>query len=112
MTKSQYASSGVDIDAGNRAVELMKDAVRATYNDSVLAGIGSFGGLFDVSALKQMDHPVLVASTDGVGRRSNLPRRLDAIAASGTTLSITASMTFSCRARSHCSSWITSPHQN
>jgi phosphoribosylformylglycinamidine cyclo-ligase/phosphoribosylamine--glycine ligase/phosphoribosylformylglycinamidine cyclo-ligase len=72
MTKSQYASSGVDIDAGNRAVALMKESVRATYNDSVLAGIGSFGGLFDVSALKQMDHPVLVASTDGVGTKVKL----------------------------------------
>src|SRR5688572_5065431 len=72
MTKSQYASSGVDIDAGNHAVELMKESVRATYNDSVLAGIGSFGGLFDVSALKQMDHPVLVASTDGVGTKVKL----------------------------------------
>ncbi len=72
MTKSQYASSGVNIDAGNRAVELMKDSVRATYNESVLAGIGSFGGLFDVSAFKQMDHPVLVASTDGVGTKVKL----------------------------------------
>jgi phosphoribosylformylglycinamidine cyclo-ligase/phosphoribosylamine--glycine ligase/phosphoribosylformylglycinamidine cyclo-ligase len=72
MTKSQYASSGVDIDAGNRAVELMKDSVRATYNESVLAGIGSFGGLFDASAFKQMDHPVLVASTDGVGTKVKL----------------------------------------
>ena len=72
MTKSQYASSGVDIAAGNRAVALMKESVRATYNDSVLAGIGAFGGLFDVSALKQMDHPVLVASTDGVGTKVKL----------------------------------------
>ena len=72
MMESQYAASGVNIDAGNRAVELMKDAVRATYTDSVLAGIGSFGGLFDVSALKQMDHPVLVASTDGVGTKVKL----------------------------------------
>ena len=72
MTKSAYASSGVDIDAGNRAVELMKESVRATYNQSVLAGIGSFGGLFDVSAFKQMNHPVLVASTDGVGTKVKL----------------------------------------
>jgi phosphoribosylformylglycinamidine cyclo-ligase len=72
MTKSQYADSGVDIDAGNRAVDLMKDAVRATYNDAVLAGIGSFGGLFDASALKEMDRPVLVASTDGVGTKVKL----------------------------------------
>jgi len=69
---SKYASSGVDIDAGNRAVELMRDAVRATYNDSVLAGIGSFGGLFDASAFKQMNQPVLVASTDGVGTKVKL----------------------------------------
>jgi len=71
MTNS-YASSGVDIDAGNRAVELMKDSVKATYNESVLAGIGSFGGLFDASTLKQMDNPVLVASTDGVGTKVKL----------------------------------------
>ena len=72
MTNSQYASSGVDIDAGNRTVELMKDAVKATYNESVLAGIGSFGGLFDASALKEMKSPVLVASTDGVGTKVKL----------------------------------------
>jgi len=72
MTKSAYASSGVDIDAGKRAVELMKESVRAAYNQSVLAGIGSFGGLFDVSAFKQMNHPVLVASTDGVGTKVKL----------------------------------------
>ena len=72
MTVSDYASSGVDIDAGNRAVDLMKDAVRSTYNSSVLAGIGSFGGLFDISALKEMKSPVLVASTDGVGTKVKL----------------------------------------
>jgi phosphoribosylaminoimidazole synthetase len=54
----------------------MKDSVRATYNKSVLAGIGSFGGLFDVSAFKQMDHPVLVASTDGVGTKVKLAASL------------------------------------
>ena len=70
--KSDYASSGVDIDAGNRAVNLMKDAVKSTYTPSVLAGIGSFGGLFDVSALKEMKSPVLVASTDGVGTKVKL----------------------------------------
>src|SRR5215207_920447 len=72
MTKSQYDASGVSIDAGNRAVALMKDAVRSTYSEAVLAGIGSFGGLFDASALKLMDHPVLVASTDGVGTKVKL----------------------------------------
>lgn len=72
LQKSDYASAGVSIDAGNRAVELMKDSVKATYNESVLAGIGSFGGLFDASALKQMNTPVLVASTDGVGTKVKL----------------------------------------
>ncbi len=69
---SKYAASGVSIDAGNRAVELMKEAVRSTYGPQVLAGIGAFGGLFDASALKQMKHPVLVASTDGVGTKVKL----------------------------------------
>jgi phosphoribosylaminoimidazole synthetase len=72
LQKSAYRNSGVDIDAGNRAVDLMKDAVRSTYNPSVLAGIGSFGGLFDISALKKMRSPVLVASTDGVGTKVKL----------------------------------------
>jgi phosphoribosylformylglycinamidine cyclo-ligase/phosphoribosylamine--glycine ligase/phosphoribosylformylglycinamidine cyclo-ligase len=72
LTSVSYESAGVSIDSGNRAVELMKEAVRSTYTDSVLAGIGSFGGLFDASAIKQMDHPVLVASTDGVGTKVKL----------------------------------------
>lgn len=72
MTRSEYASSGVDIDAGNRAVGLMKSAAKSTYNASVLAGIGSFGGLFNASALKEMKSPVLVASTDGVGTKVKL----------------------------------------
>lgn len=50
----------------------MKSAVKATYTPAVLAGIGSFGGLFDASAVKQMQNPVLVASTDGVGTKVKL----------------------------------------
>ncbi len=72
MTKSDYAASGVDIDAGNKAVELMKAAVKSTYGPAVLAGIGSFGGLFDAASLKNMHDPVLVASTDGVGTKVKL----------------------------------------
>ena len=72
VPQSGYAASGVDIDAGNRAVELMKAAVKSTYGPEVLGGIGSFGGLYDASALKQMKSPVLVASTDGVGTKVKL----------------------------------------
>ena len=66
---SLYAASGVDIEAGNRAVELMGAAVRATYGPEVLAGLGAFGGQFDASALQGMQAPVLVASTDGIGTK-------------------------------------------
>jgi phosphoribosylformylglycinamidine cyclo-ligase len=72
MTGGAYAKSGVNIDAGNRTVELMRDAVKSTYGPEVLAGIGAFGGLFDASALKALNNPVLVASTDGVGTKVKL----------------------------------------
>ncbi|HUW70982.1 MAG TPA: phosphoribosylamine--glycine ligase [bacterium] len=69
---SAYASSGVDIDAGNEAVRRMAGAVKATYTDAVLAGIGSFGGLWDAASLAGMVAPVLVGSTDGVGTKVKL----------------------------------------
>lgn len=69
-----YKAAGVDIDAGNRAVALMKAAVRSTHNEQVLADIGTFGGLF---ALPQgTRRPVLVASTDGVGTKVKLAAEL------------------------------------
>ena len=67
---SQYAAAGVDIEAGNRAVELMKAAVRSTFTSSVLADVGSFGGLFALSDLPAQ--PLLVASTDGAGTKVKL----------------------------------------
>ena len=66
---SAYDASGVSIDAGNKAVALMSAAVRSTYNARVLAGIGSFGGVYDAAALAGMQAPALVASTDGVGTK-------------------------------------------
>jgi len=71
-----YTRAGVDIDAGNRAVELMKEAVRSTYGPEVIAGIGAFGGQYDASLLKRFGSPVLVASTDGVGTKTTLALRL------------------------------------
>lgn len=61
-----YKDSGVDIDAGNESVRLIKDFVRATYRPEVLGDLGGFGGLF---ALKHYDEPILVAGTDGVGTK-------------------------------------------
>jgi phosphoribosylformylglycinamidine cyclo-ligase len=63
-----YASSGVDIDAGNRMVELIKPLVRATARSGADAEIGGFGGLFDLKRAGFTD-PVLVAGTDGVGTK-------------------------------------------
>jgi phosphoribosylamine--glycine ligase/phosphoribosylformylglycinamidine cyclo-ligase len=67
-----YASAGVDISAGNTAVKLMTNAVRSTYGKEVLAGIGAFGGMYDCTAMKDMQNPVLVASTDGIGTKVHL----------------------------------------
>jgi phosphoribosylformylglycinamidine cyclo-ligase len=63
-----YAGSGVDIDAGNRMVEMIKPLVRATARPGADAEIGGFGGLFDLKRLGMRD-PVLVAATDGVGTK-------------------------------------------
>src|SRR6188472_3800532 len=63
-----YAESGVDIDAGNRMVELIKPLVRATARPGADAEIGGFGGLFDLKRAGFKD-PVLVAGTDGVGTK-------------------------------------------
>ena len=66
---SAYAAAGVDIEAGDRAVDLMKAWVAKTHRPEALGGLGGFAGFFDASALKGMDHPVLATSTDGVGTK-------------------------------------------
>ena len=67
--KSAYAAAGVDIEAGDRAVDLMKHWVEMTRRPEVLGGLGGFAGLFDARKLATMDHPVLATSTDGVGTK-------------------------------------------
>jgi phosphoribosylaminoimidazole synthetase len=69
-TESAYRAAGVDIEAGNRAVELMKEAVRRTYTPAVLTDVGSFGGLFSLEEVLEAEDPVLVSSTDGVGTKT------------------------------------------
>jgi phosphoribosylformylglycinamidine cyclo-ligase len=75
--KSAYAAAGVDIDAGDRAVELMKEWVAKTSRPEVMGGIGGFAGLFDASRLAQLRHPVLATSTDGVGTKVAIAQALD-----------------------------------
>jgi phosphoribosylformylglycinamidine cyclo-ligase len=75
--QSAYAAAGVDLEAGNRATRLMKTAVHSTFGPEVLSSVGSFGGLFDISAAKGMAQPVLVASTDGVGTKTMVAAALN-----------------------------------
>lgn len=71
-----YKDSGVDIDAGNRSVKLIKDSVKATYRPEVLGDLGGFGGLFALNSGKYKE-PVLVSGTDGVGTKLRLAFMLD-----------------------------------
>ncbi len=73
---TSYASTGVDIDEGNRAVERMKGAVERTLGPDVLRGVGSFGGVLSARRILELDDPVLVASADGVGTKVELAARL------------------------------------
>lgn len=75
--QSQYAQAGVNIDAGQQAVDLMKSAITATYTPHVLSDTGNFGGLFAIDNLKQLQSPVLVASTDGVGTKTKIAAALN-----------------------------------
>jgi phosphoribosylformylglycinamidine cyclo-ligase len=72
-----YAAAGVDTAAGDRAVELMKDAVRATHGPEVLGGVGGFAGLFDASLLRDYRKPLLATSTDGVGTKVAIAQAMD-----------------------------------
>lgn len=72
-----YAAAGVDTHAGDRAVELMKAAVKKTHGASVVDGVGGFAGLIDVSALKNYERPLLASSTDGVGTKIAIAQALD-----------------------------------
>jgi len=75
--KIDYRSAGVDIDAGNDAVDLIKDKVRSTFSKNVLTDLGSFGSLFSLkSVLQDYDDPVMVQSIDGVGTKTIIARKM------------------------------------
>ena len=74
--KMTYADAGVDIDAGNYSVQLIKDSVKATYRPEVLGDLGGFGGLFALNSGKYKE-PVLVSGTDGVSTKLKLAFLLD-----------------------------------
>jgi phosphoribosylformylglycinamidine cyclo-ligase len=67
MSKITYKNSGVDVEEGYKAVELMKKHVKSTFNDNVIGDLGNFGGLFKLGT--DFEEPVLVSGTDGVGTK-------------------------------------------
>ncbi|CAB4675776.1 MAG: phosphoribosylformylglycinamidine cyclo-ligase [Actinobacteria bacterium] len=73
---STYSAAGVDIDAGDLAVQLMKEHLKKARRPEVVGDIGGFAGLFDVSALKKFNRPLLATSTDGVGTKTEIARQL------------------------------------
>lgn len=77
MGKIDYKSSGVDIDAGNQAVDRIKDGVKSTFTSNVLTELGGFGSLYDLkSILDNYENPVMVQSIDGVGTKTIIARKM------------------------------------
>ncbi len=72
-----YKKAGVDIEAGYKSVELMKKHVMETMRPEVLGGIGGFSGAFSLEKIKDMEHPVLLSGTDGVGTKLKLAFLMD-----------------------------------
>ena len=77
VTGSSYAAAGVDVEAGEIAVTLMKESVARAQRPEVVGGFGGFAGLFDASALREFRRPLLATSTDGVGTKVAIAQRLD-----------------------------------
>lgn len=67
-----YKNAGVDVEAGYKAVKLMREHVQSTFRPEVLSDIGGFGGLFSVAGFKGMEEPILISGTDGVGTKLKL----------------------------------------
>ena len=72
-----YKKAGVDIEAGYKSVELMKQYVKGTMRPEVMGGLGGFSGAFSMESIKKMEKPVLLSGTDGVGTKINLAFLMD-----------------------------------
>ena len=72
-----YKQSGVDIDEGNRAVDLIKGNIKSTYDNNVIGDLGNFSGLYSLKEFVGMEEPVLLSSTDGVGTKLRLAQMMD-----------------------------------
>ena len=72
-----YKTAGVDIEAGYKSVELMKEHVKRTMREEVLGGLGGFSGAFSLAKIKEMEEPVLLSGTDGCGTKVKLAMVMD-----------------------------------
>jgi phosphoribosylformylglycinamidine cyclo-ligase len=74
---TDYKSAGVDTEAGEKAVELIKADIQKTLNKNVLGDFGGFAGMYDIKEIKNYNHPILTTSTDGVGTKIKIAQALD-----------------------------------
>ncbi len=72
-----YRDSGVDIDEGNRAIDLIKNKIKGTYDNNVIGDLGNFSGLYSLKDFINLQEPVLLSSTDGVGTKLKLAQMMD-----------------------------------
>ena len=72
-----YKDAGVDVEAGYKSVELMREHVKSTFRKEVLMDIGGFGGMFSLAKAKDMEDPVLISGTDGVGTKLKIAFLMD-----------------------------------
>jgi phosphoribosylamine--glycine ligase/phosphoribosylaminoimidazole synthetase len=77
LPRDAYGAAGVSLTAGAATTARIASAVKSTHDDRVVAGLGSFGGVFDIAGFAGMDQPLLVATTDGVGTKTVLAETLD-----------------------------------
>ena len=91
-----YKKAGVDIEAGYKSVELMKEHIKKTMRKEVLTNIGGFSGAFSLSTIKDMEEPVLLSGTDGCGTKVKLAMVMDKHDTIGIDAVATASM-IACR---------------
>ena len=101
-----YKTAGVDIEAGYKSVELMKEHVKRTMREEVLGGLGGFSGAFSLAKIKEMEEPVLLSGTDGCGTKVKLAMVMDKHDTIGIDAVACVSMISHVQAENHYSSLI------
>ena len=102
-----YKTAGVDIEAGYKSVELMKEHVKRTMREEVLGGLGGFSGAFSLAKIKEMEEPVLLSGTDGCGTKVKLAMVMDKHDTIGIdAVAMCVSMILHVQAENHYSSLI------